>query len=299
MSNFLTHLIAREQQALPAVKPRPIARFESALLAQGAELVTVTDWRSALETDSDTQTVAMTPAALPPALPRASAGHPPIRDTSPTSPVANAIAPQTTLERSPVADAITPSSASGPPPAPPVSPLASPHRPLSRAESSADVAQPEAERSPFTIPTSAPSNADQQASAQAAPLPPPPSVQSQARGAAAAGEVEIQIIDRQTIERSILPPEPIAVPTPKAITPAMEHGARSAVRPRVALARDQAEQRAAFTPPAPAPAPTINVTIGRIEIKASPPARSPRRSPPATTPVMTLETYLQQRTGGQ
>ncbi|MGD1942034.1 MAG: hypothetical protein ACFB0G_12040 [Leptolyngbyaceae cyanobacterium] len=294
MSNFLTHLIAREQQALPAVKPRPIARFESAP-AQGIELVTFTEQGAALETHRDAPPTETTSAALPPTFAPPSAGHTPVRDTSPTLPVANAISPQATFGQAPVADAIAPPSALGPPP----SPVASSHRPAPWYESRADMAQPAGERSPRPVPKSAPVTAAQQSSAQAAPLPPSQPAQSQERGASSAGDVEIQIIERQTIERSVSPPEPIAVPTPRAITPAMEHGERSAVRPRVALARDQAEQRAAFTPPAPPPAPTINVTIGRIEIKASPPARSPRRSPPPPAPVMTLETYLQQRTGGQ
>lgn len=283
MSTFLTHLIAREQQALPAVKPRPIARFESAP-AQGIELATFTEQGAALETASDAQMTETTPAALPPTFAPPSAG----RHTPYVPPLQRRL----WLPRSPQRQL------SGRPPRRPPH-LRSPHRSAPWHESRADMAQPAGERSPFTVQKSPPDNSQQQSSAQAAPLPPPQPAQSQERGATSAGEVEIQVIERQTIERLVSPPEPIAVPTPRAITPAMEHGARSAVRPRVALARDQAEQRAAFTPPAPPPAPTINVTIGRIEIKASPPARSPRRSPPPTAPIMTLETYLQQRTGGQ
>lgn len=53
-------------------------------------------------------------------------------------------------------------------------------------------------------------------------------------------------------------------------------------------------------PPAPAPAaaqlePTIQVTIGRIEVRATPPAQPPKqRSEP---PVMSLDEYLRQRSG--
>jgi hypothetical protein len=54
------------------------------------------------------------------------------------------------------------------------------------------------------------------------------------------------------------------------------------------------------TPPAPAQAaaqlePTIQVTIGRIEVRATPPAQPPKqRSEP---PVMSLDEYLRQRSG--
>jgi hypothetical protein len=54
-------------------------------------------------------------------------------------------------------------------------------------------------------------------------------------------------------------------------------------------------------PPVPSaaaaqPEPTIQVTIGRIEVRATPPAQPPpkQRSAP---PVMSLEEYLRQRSG--
>ena len=54
-------------------------------------------------------------------------------------------------------------------------------------------------------------------------------------------------------------------------------------------------------PPAPKPAsaPTINVTIGRVEIRATSPAPAPQRAQPKTANVLSLEDYLRQRaTGG-
>ena len=53
---------------------------------------------------------------------------------------------------------------------------------------------------------------------------------------------------------------------------------------------------AARNPP-PQPAPTVNVTIGRIEVRATPPVASQRR--PAPRPqIMSLDEYLQSRTNG-
>jgi hypothetical protein len=47
----------------------------------------------------------------------------------------------------------------------------------------------------------------------------------------------------------------------------------------------------------PQPAPTINVTIGRVEVRAMLPATSPRKQSP-TPPLMGLDEYLRKRTKG-
>ena len=47
-----------------------------------------------------------------------------------------------------------------------------------------------------------------------------------------------------------------------------------------------------------ADAPTIQVTIGRVEIRATV-ASTPARKPPAQAPVMSLDEYLRQRNGGR
>lgn len=63
--------------------------------------------------------------------------------------------------------------------------------------------------------------------------------------------------------------------------------------PRVARA---AEPRAIASPPSVPPETTIQVTIGRVDVRAT--AVSPEQRPAATTsPVMSLEEYLQSRAG--
>jgi len=53
-------------------------------------------------------------------------------------------------------------------------------------------------------------------------------------------------------------------------------------------------------PPAPKPAsaPTINVTIGRVEIRATSPAPTPQRAQPKSANVLSLEDYLRSRASG-
>jgi hypothetical protein len=51
--------------------------------------------------------------------------------------------------------------------------------------------------------------------------------------------------------------------------------------------------------PAPEPQmPTVNVTIGRLEVRATPEPVSPRRRAAATAPAMKLEEYLRGRSAG-
>lgn len=50
--------------------------------------------------------------------------------------------------------------------------------------------------------------------------------------------------------------------------------------------------------PVSAPAPTIQVTIGRVEVRATPPPASPTRKPTSQPAVMTLDDYLKSRTNG-
>jgi hypothetical protein len=60
---------------------------------------------------------------------------------------------------------------------------------------------------------------------------------------------------------------------------------------------ERGQTQASLTSPNAAQAPTINVTIGRIEVKASNPAPLSKRS--ASAPVhMSLDEYLRQRQGG-
>ncbi len=67
------------------------------------------------------------------------------------------------------------------------------------------------------------------------------------------------------------------------------------VSPRPPSSRIRPATRPPKDPPA---APSINVTIGRIEVRATLPARGPTPAPRATSPIMNLEDYLRQRAAG-
>jgi hypothetical protein len=75
---------------------------------------------------------------------------------------------------------------------------------------------------------------------------------------------------------------------------------RRIVQPRVVLPGNQraANDSVKHTqPPMSEPSPVINVTIGRIEVRATTPA-TPSRKQPSAKPLMSLDEYLQRRTRG-
>jgi hypothetical protein len=58
------------------------------------------------------------------------------------------------------------------------------------------------------------------------------------------------------------------------------------------------QERPGSQSPEPPPMPTINVTIGRIEVKALPPAAAPPRPQKTAAPLMSLDEYMRRRNGG-
>lgn len=75
------------------------------------------------------------------------------------------------------------------------------------------------------------------------------------------------------------------------------------VRPRVAAVveprRERDDSPSLLQSPAPEPPPVINVTIGRIEVRATTAAsNAPRRTEPSAKPLLSLDEYLRRRAKG-
>lgn len=66
------------------------------------------------------------------------------------------------------------------------------------------------------------------------------------------------------------------------------------LQPRVTL-----PERQPWAPEPAAPQPVINVTIGRIEVRATPAPKAPARERQAARPAVDLEEYLRQRSKGE
>lgn len=83
--------------------------------------------------------------------------------------------------------------------------------------------------------------------------------------------------------------KPIQPTAPPALLPVM--------RPPLPVVRSMRSMPVVGREPAP-PAPTIQVTIGRIEVRATPPTAAPARAARPATPKLSLEDYLRSRSGG-
>jgi hypothetical protein len=86
---------------------------------------------------------------------------------------------------------------------------------------------------------------------------------------------------------------PVAQPTPVTYRPLQVQARMSAPESQ----RDTLAPRAAETARMATPAPSIQVSIGRIEIKANPASASPAAKPKAAPTTLSLDDYLKQRKG--
>jgi hypothetical protein len=184
---------------------------------------------------------------------------------------------------------------------PPPQPAASPRlaAPIEAAAPTATSAAPQAWAEPPA--SSAPT------ASHAAP-PTEPATPLRAGQAAPAAEIalapaETTLIEVTEVRRaaSAAPAEARVAPAPVGAEPeaAVVRLASPQAPPPVAIAAPKIAQGAPprpVEPPAPAPETTIEVAIGRVEVRATP-AAPDRRSAAARSPVMSLEDYLQSRTG--
>jgi len=71
-----------------------------------------------------------------------------------------------------------------------------------------------------------------------------------------------------------------------------------AVQPQITTYAESSQQRQNVSAEPPEAAPTIHVTIGRLEVRATPPPSSPKNEKRSRAPVMSLDEYLRQRAQG-
>jgi hypothetical protein len=114
-----------------------------------------------------------------------------------------------------------------------------------------------------------------------------------------------QIIGRVVDERAVLfdvpqsqdvtHPESVSDHARRASTPAM-----TVVQPHVTLYREPPVSIPSEVTARLEPAPTIRITIGRVDVRAIMPAvPAPRPAPKRSSPALSLEDYLKQRGGGR
>jgi hypothetical protein len=139
----------------------------------------------------------------------------------------------------------------------------------------------------------------------------PPVTAPQAQGATSTTITPRSLVSPETspVPRQNIPPSPahlIQTTINEMVSDETKGGVESKrdpriVQPRVVLPNEnrRAGNNSVMPGPLPTsePAPVINVTIGRIEVRASTPTTPPRKQPSAK-PLMSLDEYLQRRMRG-
>lgn len=279
MSDYLERLVARSFDPSDAIRPRALGLFEAASPGSAPT--------EPVPGEEESVGAARPPAAVRP--PRTEASP---RDVAVTRvPVpAMPVSPPVTPSR---AAAVNENAAVPPVPATVVSPEPRQDRPHDTASAQPSMTPPpKRERSQPTAP----------------PLPLPlqrtivQPVQRDViieRLAAAERGTEQPRRERQ--------PAPVAAAEPSApgsrvshVPPPQPAPRSRPIRPQVTArqAPDIRSRRDSHSPAEPAAAPSIHVTIGRVEVRAVQPAAARRRPAAAGPAVMSLDEYLKQRAGG-
>ncbi|MEM9118713.1 MAG: hypothetical protein AAGD09_12635 [Cyanobacteria bacterium P01_F01_bin.56] len=305
MNSYLGHLVHRSLDHGNRVRPRVPSLFEPASEGGGLSSAAMAAMTDRPQTDSGlalTQAIAHTPGESS-QTPAGSTPSPALRPL-PLSPGSNSQVPQrsvlhpaqrgdageTTTFSSPVADQV--SNTAAPSPRPVSSPSVSPQR------------------------------IDAQGDGQPAAFPEMPSTQTQPVVPASSPPSPPIIIERriETMTPAMPVPNPTVSPASKTISHIENPSSPEVIkrhqpfphltptstenpthlRPAMTTSSPLPELSATqpMAPPWPAPAPTIQVTIGRIEVRATTTAPKQRKSRPAPS-TLSLNDYLQQRGGGK
>ncbi|MDV7390896.1 hypothetical protein RZS08_06075 [Arthrospira platensis SPKY1] len=322
MSDYLSNLVARTLAAAPVLQPRQPSLFEP---VGGGWGLGNRDWGVAAEAET----------AVSPLMP--SPTPPPVRPVWPetavaTSPPIQPARPETAAVTPPPAAVAQPQPA--PPPAPHAEPLAAsqPERPMAaRMEKKTAPSPPPmtireriiqqtvVEKKERLVPAGPPPAAPiHPAKAMAVPVPvavqprplspPPPPVPETVKTRPqdeppirsmpavpkrpSAAEPPVRIVERQHPTSEPSPP-----PKPDKRQVAPPPTIRERILPPTAATSPERERATNGRYASEPPPPTIQVHIGRIEVRATPPPQPVAKSRP--TPALTsLDDYLRQRNGG-
>jgi hypothetical protein len=293
--SYLDNLVARHLPETAVIQPRPVSLFEPwPGSAAGATSFSV-------PAASEEETAVPPPAALPTTTPSV----PAIADSLPPPP------PSPT----PAMRAAQQSASPTPTPATPPAALPSPphHAPTPRPASPEPTRRPRRQQPVDDTPAAIkPALPRQPALAPAIPVNVIPATPHHQAEPQPAKETHTPAIIREqiTLLKSVTetPPQP----TPTLVEIVREQpiqpmppvtAAPAAIRPEQIKPFIPANGRSAnhqppVTPP-PEPAPTVQITIGRIEVRATPPPPAKAEQKQPRTPVLSLDDYLRQRNGGR
>lgn len=120
--------------------------------------------------------------------------------------------------------------------------------------------------------------------------------------------MELSLPPEQTVANPVVSPvvspvgyperQPAAIAGNEPLTPAIQPRPVSPAQPRINPASPSAFGEPSNPRARGAEAPTIQVTIGRIEVRATPPP-APVPKPRPASPTMSLDDYLRQRNEGR
>jgi hypothetical protein len=240
MSNYLSHIAAKQLNLTEVVHPRLASRFEPTAVSGSGEL----EHNSVLEVTSNQNQSPIDRASGDRLLPESA---PPLLPAPPVQP------------HSLIPPSVLPSLPPRPPAPPPVSPITSKIVPQAALPQAPHSRIPPLPTEPVAPLTASPAVPPQPSQPRFAAVPSPaiaPQPQSQ-----------LPLAPRP------VPPAPVQLNIPPHLAPPAAHPA------------------ATSSPAAPV-APTIQVSIGRIEVRAIVPAKPPRPPVQPYTPSVTLEQYL-------
>ncbi|CAG0930531.1 hypothetical protein TFLX_01807 [Thermoflexales bacterium] len=276
MNDFLSNLAAKNLNLAPVIQPRPLSRFEPALARRTVTGEAPVD-HATLETVNMPESELLRLRAVAP-HPGSAVSSTPIEPHPPTAASISRPARLTPPSEQP---ALTHQAAR-------------PQREVQReivniTHIRSVVAQPVSHTSTTERPivTQEPTAADRAGS---------PTRTDPRSGASV--EVEPAARPLSVEDQAVTQPRSIVTPVIERIGPESTDRAQpQAIQTHLAPRETASQLRAAEQPPVPEP-PTIHITIGRVEVRATPPPTQAKQ-PPRSTATLNLDEYLRARHGGQ